>query len=163
MPPEKSPGTPAVPRSPSPEVLSGMQLVHGKINRKKVVSVLGPSGRIYSGQVCCCLAPASRIRLGFIWVVEQKWFDGTALTVIILNSIALAVQGPPDNPDAPITGIWAERMELAFTIAFTIEMVFKIMAMGFIWHRTRNKATCHAPRQLSRALPISSATRSAPG
>lgn len=114
----------------------GLHYVRGKTDRRKVVSVLGPSGRTYSGIVCCStLPPAHRVRLSFIWVVEQGWFDSAALLVIIANSIVLAVQGPPNGPDSPIPEELSPSIELTFTILFTIEALIKITAMGFVCHR----------------------------
>ena len=89
--------------------------MHGKVDRTQVVSVLGPSGRIYTGRVCCgMLPPSARLRLGFIWLTEQKWFDGITLFVIIANSIVLAVQGPPDSTDSIIPLEYAPAIELGF-------------------------------------------------
>ena len=100
------------------------------------MSVLGPSGRTYAGKVCCGTMPAAnRLRLRFIWLVEQRWFDSITLTVIVVNSLVLAVQGPPNNPDSPIPAKYAPTLELAFTIIFTVEMLIKIMAMGLFCHR----------------------------
>ena len=123
--------------------------MHGKVDRTQVVSVLGPSGRIYTGRVCCgMLPPSARLRLGFIWLTEQKWFDGITLFVIIANSIVLAVQGPPDSTDSIIPLEYAPAIELGFTITFTLEMLIKIVAMGFIWHRAPPPP--HAPLARSR-------------
>lgn len=118
-----------------------MQLVRGKTDRRKITSVLGPSGRMYAGVVCCgTMPPASRLRLRFIWMVEQRWFDNITLTVIVVNSLVLAVQGPPDNPDSPIPKALAPAVELTFTIIFTIEMLIKVVAMGLFCHRARTHA-----------------------
>ena len=142
---------------PSPVPPHGMQFQKGQTDRRQVVSVIGPSGQMYTGTVCCYLRPSHRIRLIFIWIVEQWWFSQITLTAIIANSAVLAIQGPPGNPNSPIPDAYAPALELGFTLLFTAEMIVKIMAMGFIWHRTRNKPRT---RQLSRALPISSATPS---
>ena len=122
----------------------GMQLVRGKTDRRQVVSVMGPSGRVYSGTVCCLLPPANRVRLGFIWIMEQWWFDSISLVVIIVNSLVLAVQGPPNNPDSPIPDAMEKPIELFFTIIFTVEMFIKIFALGFACNRARPREKKHA-------------------
>ena len=82
----KSPG------AADPLAVAGMQMVRGKVDKRTIVSVLGPSGRVYAGTVCCVMEPAHKVRLNFIWLVEQSWFDNITLCVIIANSLVLAVQ-----------------------------------------------------------------------
>ena len=105
--------------------------------RRPVASIMGPSGRTYAGNALCCLTPANRFRLFFIWIIEQQWFDNISLVVIIANSVVLAVQGPPDDPNSPIPPDISTTLEITFTIAFTVEMIVKIVAMGFACHRKR--------------------------
>lgn len=112
-----------------------MQLMYGKTDRTTVVSVMGPSGRVYSGNALCFMTPHHRLRLSFIWLVEQPFMESATLCVILANSAVLAIQGPPDDPDAPIPPAAASALELAFTLLFTTEMTIKIIAMGFACHR----------------------------
>jgi hypothetical protein len=109
--------------------------VYGQYDKRQVVSVMGPSGRVYSGNALCCMSPQNRVRLGFIWLAEQPLLENLTLLVILANSAVLAIQGPPDYPDAPIPPLWADRVELLFTLLFTSEMLIKIFAMGFACHR----------------------------
>ena len=109
--------------------------------RRPVASIMGPSGRTYAGNALCCLTPANRFRLFFIWIIEQQWFDNISLVVIIANSVVLAVQGPPDDPNSPIPPDISTTLEITFTIAFTVEMIVKIVAMGFACHRKRRRTT----------------------
>jgi hypothetical protein len=73
----------------------------------------------------------SPIRKFAISVVENKWFDRIVLTLILLNSLILANLSKTDD-----TGThWSLRLntntELTFTTLFTLECVFKIIALGF--------------------------------
>ena len=121
--------------------------------RRPVASIMGPSGRTYAGNALCCLTPANRFRLFFIWIIEQQWFDNISLVVIIANSVVLAVQGPPDDPNSPIPPDISTTLEITFTIAFTVEMIVKIVAMGFACHRKRRgRRTPEAPPPVRQAF-----------
>ena len=128
-------GAPSTPRRQMVTLPDTFSVVYGKTDRRKVMSIMGPSGRAYGGESCCCLAPTHRFRLYFIWLVEQKWLEALTLTVIIANSIVLAVQGPPNVPGSPISPAMGKALELTFTALFTAEMVIKIIAMGFGFQR----------------------------
>lgn len=102
---------------------------------REVLSIVGPSGRVYAGKSCLSLKPSSRIRLIFVWICEQSWLETFSLIVIVANSAVLAMQGPPDNPDSPIGPVWSLRLELTFNVLFTVEMTIKIIAMGLYGHQ----------------------------
>ena len=75
-----------------------------------------------------------RVRLAFVWLVEQRWLEFVTLVVIIVNSLVLAVQGPPDSPDSLLPKPLSDALEFLFTVLFTIEMVSKMLAMGVAFH-----------------------------
>ena len=141
MPPAAGRRTPSPTRHVSPDRLVApidnqeLSLIYGKTNRKQVVSIMGPSGRVYSGSSCFIFGPSHRVRLYFVWLVEQRWLEFVTLVVIIVNSIVLAIQGPPNSPDSPLPKPLSEALEMIFTVLFTVELLIKVVAMGFCGHR----------------------------
>lgn len=58
-------------------------------------------------------------------------FDNVVLGCIIASSVLLALESPLDEPgSAPVWTLWS--LNLFFNIFFTIEMVLKVIAWGFI-------------------------------
>ena len=97
-------------------------------------ALLGLSGRRYGGLSLGFLPPDSPFRARFIDAVEWPWFDRTVLIAIVVNCAFLAVQGPPDSDVAFFGPALADEIESVFTMLFTIEMVCKIIALGFVSH-----------------------------
>jgi hypothetical protein len=86
---------------------------------------------------------ASRLRQAVLKIILWKWFDRFILTVIIVNSIFLALTDysitavdprtlNPD-PDRSWRNLVVSRSELYFTIIFAMEAVLKIVGMGFMF------------------------------
>jgi Ion transport protein len=59
-------------------------------------------------------------------VTVNPWFDRVILTVIILNCVYLGL----DN-EIEIVSMYSDNIDFVFLIIYTIEMVLKIIAMGF--------------------------------
>ena len=60
-------------------------------------------------------------------IVFNPWFDKFILFIIFANCISLAVEDPSlEEPDPFIEGL-----DMSFLVIFSIEMVLKIIAMGF--------------------------------
>ena len=97
-------------------------------------ALLGRSGRRYGGLSLGFLPPDNPFRTRFIDLVEWPWFDRTVLVAIVVNCLFLAVQGPPDSDIAFFRPALADEIESVFTMLFTVEMVCKIIALGFIKH-----------------------------
>jgi hypothetical protein len=75
------------------------------------------------------------LRKSLVWLIEWNWFDNVILFCILLNSIALAIYNYNDRDSETAKNMILEEAGRIFSIVFTIEAVFKIMAMGFIVHR----------------------------
>ena len=61
-------------------------------------------------------------------IVFNVWFDRLILLTIFANCITLAIEDPSlEEPDPLI-----EALDLTYLIIFSIEMVLKIIAMGFV-------------------------------
>ena len=61
-------------------------------------------------------------------IVFNPWFDRVILLTIFGNCISLAVEDPSLPEPDPII----EVLDIVFLIIFSIEMVLKIIAMGFV-------------------------------
>jgi hypothetical protein len=64
------------------------------------------------------------------YIINTKVFDNISICVILTNSFTMILDptSTSDNPD-PIWG----HLETAFLVLYTVEMVFKIMGMGFLF------------------------------
>jgi len=91
-----------------------------------------------------CLTMKHPIRKFAIHVITNKWFERTILLFIVLNSIILAMTDYSviDNEYSPVDeweGETSYRNSLStstesiFIVAFTFEMLFKILGMGFLY------------------------------
>ena len=70
-------------------------------------------------------------------IVENSVFDKILITLIILNSMALAVYDYSDRSDNPTKfsrNWWLEKAGLVFSLCFIGECVLKIGAYGFVKH-----------------------------
>eukprot|EP00808_Paulinella_micropora_P017824 g80867.t1 len=64
-------------------------------------------------------------------VVTQRWFKRLVLGLILLNCVMLASANPAKPPSSP-GNRFLQHTELLLQIAFTIEMVLKMLALG-LW------------------------------
>ena len=61
-------------------------------------------------------------------IVFNPWFDRFILLIIFANCITLAIEDPSLEEPNPFT----EALDQTFLVIFSIEMVLKIIAMGFV-------------------------------
>ena len=80
----------------------------------------------YATVSLCCLSVTNPVRNKIIQIVTDSLFDKIILVVIVVNSLVLAL----DNEVYIITK-YAEDIDFIFLIIYTIEMILKIIAMGF--------------------------------
>jgi hypothetical protein len=66
-------------------------------------------------------------------VMISRWFENFIIFLIILNSLALVLDNPLENPDGALSQTFY-YFDIIFTICFTIEAAMKITAMGFFWN-----------------------------
>uniref|UniRef100_A0A7S3BQ56 Ion transport domain-containing protein n=1 Tax=Haptolina ericina TaxID=156174 RepID=A0A7S3BQ56_9EUKA len=120
------------------------------VREGSLVGLEGPSARRYERHSCGFLAPTNPFRFWCIAIVENPWFERLSLVAVILNCAVLATQGPPIHEsthgrplqsedvggwELPWTTEEGQRcVELAFTLFFTVELLFKSSAMGFMGH-----------------------------
>jgi voltage-dependent calcium channel L type alpha-1D len=57
---------------------------------------------------------------------------------ILISSILLAFDNPLDNPDSEMK-IALKIIDLIFTIQFSIELIMKVISMGFVYNWENNK------------------------
>lgn len=85
----------------------------------------------YATVALCCLSVTNPFRNKIIKLVAiNPWFDRIVLVVIVVNCLFLALDKEVDIVTDNI-----EQIDIVFLILYTIEMILKIIAMGFI---TRN-------------------------
>ncbi|XP_031551384.1 voltage-dependent T-type calcium channel subunit alpha-1G-like isoform X2 [Actinia tenebrosa] len=76
-------------------------------------------------------SPQNRFRVAMVTVCDHKIFDYVILVFILLSCGVLAMEGPDVDQDPRKRQIIDISM-FVFTIIFTIEMIMKIIAMGFV-------------------------------
>ena len=82
----------------------------------------------------CCLDKDNWIRKWCIIAVRSKWFERFVMTLILFSSIMLALDEPYTDPNSSL-GRFLYVADIVITILFTIEMIVKCVALGFIVHK----------------------------
>lgn len=79
-------------------------------------------------------------RLLYVWycitnvcsiIIKHFMFETCSISVILLNSVFLAMEDPTSSVQSPIIQLF----ETIFLVLYTIEMVLKILGMGFVIKR----------------------------
>ena len=73
------------------------------------------------------------LRLSCAKLAQHKWFDQIILVCILVSSLGLALDNPLSNRDSSFNTVLG-LMDLLFSIIFIIELVIKVIALGFIGH-----------------------------
>jgi hypothetical protein len=71
------------------------------------------------------------INLAAMEVINHKAFETTCIIVILLNSFTLAAEDPASTETTPES----KMVEDIFLALYSIEMVLKILALGFIFNK----------------------------
>lgn len=87
---------------------------------------------VLEGKSLYCMTPENGFRQGVYRFVENKWFKNVILLLIIVSTVTLALDSPLDDPEGE--KIQALKLiDRIMTVIFTIEVVVKIIAYGFIF------------------------------
>ena len=90
---------------------------------------------VYDKRSCYCFGEHNIIRKNVVWLLCHPFFDGFIIFMIVLNSLFLACYDYSDRDNKGYRNNMIERSGIVFTIVFSLEALFKIIAMGFIIHR----------------------------
>eukprot|EP01028_Stygiella_incarcerata_P002857 TRINITY_DN1544_c0_g1_i1.p1 TRINITY_DN1544_c0_g1~~TRINITY_DN1544_c0_g1_i1.p1 ORF type:complete len:1709 (-),score=377.65 TRINITY_DN1544_c0_g1_i1:1118-6244(-) len=82
-----------------------------------------------------CLSRSNPLRRVCITITQSTTFERFIIACIIANCIMLAMYDPTAGEDEGRNRI-ANQSEIVFVIIFTIEMILKIIAMGFVMHES---------------------------
>ena len=83
------------------------------------------------GRALFLLGPKNPVRRKCSAVVTNPGFDRFTLVLIGISSVALAVDNPLRDPDSGVSAV-LDYAEVALTVLFSLEMVLKVLAKGFI-------------------------------
>ena len=72
------------------------------------------------------------VRVKFGWLVENQYFDNLVLFAILLGTLLLAIEGPPNSIDKDTQFVFDRINDGLFAI-FIVEFVGKLIAYGFIF------------------------------
>jgi hypothetical protein len=78
-----------------------------------------------------CFTPVNPVRVLLFKLVNHPNFDNLILSLILFSSLTLAIDNPLSNP-ANATSKALLLIDVVMTVLFTLEMLFKIGAMGFL-------------------------------
>merc|ERR1719506_2156307 len=84
---------------------------------------------------CLIFSWSNPVRRGAAYIVWHPWFDPFIIFLIIFSSIMLAIDDPRASDHRPIK-VFVSNVGWFFTIAFIIEMLLKIIVLGFIHSKT---------------------------
>lgn len=76
-------------------------------------------------------SPNNKLRALMIKITESKIFDAFIIFLIFLNCISLALANPNNSPTMILV---LSIFEWIFTAIFTIELIMKVIALGFVLH-----------------------------
>eukprot|EP00054_Salpingoeca_dolichothecata_P028079 m.210181 g.210181 ORF g.210181 m.210181 type:complete len:1539 (-) comp26120_c1_seq2:53-4669(-) len=80
-----------------------------------------------------CIPPSNGFRRRMLAIAESPIFETVILIFIMLNCVALAAYDPTvDDDEHSSRNDFLENLEYAFLAIFTIEMIVKIFAFGFM-------------------------------
>ncbi|CEM06448.1 unnamed protein product [Vitrella brassicaformis CCMP3155] len=132
-PPPPAELTKAVPEASVPRHVWMRELLTRSHSMLEVYKAAGvtPHGR-YATTALCGLTPKNPVRAFFIQMVSNPWFDRVVLLIIATNCVVMAM----DEPQAPPSRKkFLAEVDSIFLYLFTVEMFFKIIAMGFVLGR----------------------------
>ena len=72
----------------------------------------------------------------FSWTPKQ-WFDNIILLLIFTSSVMLALDNPLNDPNSMESKVYGS-IDLVHTVLFTIEMLIKIIGLGFFMNSYKN-------------------------
>lgn len=75
----------------------------------------------------------SCIRLRCFKIISNQWFENFILIIILVSSVTLGFDNPLENPDSSQKR-FLSFMDVFFTILFTIEMILKVISLGFFYN-----------------------------
>ncbi|KUF89419.1 hypothetical protein AM588_10002652 [Phytophthora nicotianae] len=93
-----------------------------------------PLTQINPGRSLFLFAVDSKVRRIASYLSTHRHFDSTVFGLIVVSSIALAVDNPLADPNSGLA-TFLKGLDKALAIVFAIEMVIKIVAMGLIMHK----------------------------
>lgn len=64
-------------------------------------------------------------------VVEWHWFDRFIMLLIVANCVLLALDDPDEDPNGDLIK-FIDEVDTWFTVAFTVEMLLKVLGYGFV-------------------------------
>ena len=94
-------------------------------------STLSSLSACVSGKPTCSRRSRSWVNFFASKVITHPVFETLSILLIVVNSIALALEDPTKDVQAP----YLEASEKVFLYIYTLEMVLKILGLGFILNR----------------------------
>ncbi|CAM9813658.1 unnamed protein product, partial [Hapterophycus canaliculatus] len=85
---------------------------------------------LFPGRALCFLSEKNPVRRGCAAIVSNAGFDRLITILIVVSSIALALDNPLRDPDSTTAKV-LEVIEFVTAVLFTVEFLLKICAWGF--------------------------------
>lgn len=90
---------------------------------------------IYDKKSCYLCKHDHWFRKKIVWLSCWPMFDNLIITLILVNSVMLALFDQKDRDANTEHNKLIELLGLIFTYIFTVECIIKIIAMGFCMHK----------------------------
>jgi hypothetical protein len=86
----------------------------------------------YSERSCFLFTKSSRLRRACVLVSNNKIFENFIFLVIVCNCVTLALSSSRQGFDDTALGEALSHMDYVFIAIFTVEMLLKVVSMGFV-------------------------------
>lgn len=91
----------------------------------------------YLETIFCCLKQTTPVRYHCLQWITSPWFERISIFIILLNCITLGLYQPCANHKAhPFLHRCLQIIDDLIFALFVLEMIIKILAMGFIGQKT---------------------------
>ena len=103
------------------------------IKKQRDASVIVKSQSLppMKGNSLFVLSPENPFRIKVAQIVCSKKFEYLIIALILVSSLMLAIDSPSVDPKSKLKEV-LDVIDLVFVIIFTIEMVLKVIALGFV-------------------------------
>jgi len=114
----------------------GEEEVDTRPKAKVLLDAVDSSGS--TDRSCCIFSWKNPIRRMCAQTILHPQFDQVVVVLICISSVMLGLDWPGYNSDHPLKEV-ISILDIVFTILFTVEMCLKIVVLGFVYSRDKER------------------------
>jgi len=99
---------------------------HSSKNKKQEVIEL-------TGRALIILGPNNRFRIFIMKMVLHKYFETFIISLIVFSTVLMAIDNPLNDPNGTLSTV-LNNIDIAITIIFCLESIFKIIHNGLLFN-----------------------------